>query len=351
MKKTFTATLLMALLLMFVWLAPSAIVRAEGEEDSFFQFELPIKGASGYASVKMSLLDQPNGKKLETVYPGNCFVIEGETDEYFYVKYAGPHCDIWGYLEKQKCFINLPDIIPSIVYWDSNSVSSLFRTSGEALPGITEEQLYNVKFYNSRFGEEQFVMPVLYNMACQIMVAQQAALDEGNSLKIYETFRPHDVQMNVSGTLSTLMSSNSKVYNGISSWGKGWFIATSYSNHQRGKAMDCSLVKVLNIDKTKTGKYTYSVITDYEEYAMPTAMHELSTAAVTFQYGCSKDAWQTVPLSKGMKASVGAMLLQKYCTDAGMTPLASEWWHFDGSKCPSDCKGEFRITRCRSEKP
>jgi len=25
----------------------------------------------------------------------------------------------------------------------------------------------------------------------------------------------------------------------------------------------------------------------------------------------------------------GALRLQGYCTDAGMTPLASEWWHFN----------------------
>ena len=351
MKKTMVTVTMLAILL-FVSFVPVTKVHAGGEEDENFQFELPVSGATGFASVKMSVTVEPGGKKvLATLNPGDCFTIKGEKGSCFRIKFAGPHDDIWGYVEKQKCFINLPDIIPSIVYWDSNSVSSLFRSSGEALPGITEEQLYNVKFYNARFDEESFVMPVLYGMACQIMDAQRAALAEGNSLKIYETYRPHDVQMDVSSTLSTLMNSNTKVYQGISSWGKGWFIATSYSNHQRGKAMDCSLVKIKSTESRKINKYSYTVFTDYEEYSMPTAMHELSTAAVTFQYGVSRESWKSAPLSKGMKASEGALLLQKYCTGAGMTPLASEWWHFDGSNCPSDCKGEFRLNKCKSEKP
>lgn len=28
-----------------------------------------------------------------------------------------------------------------------------------------------------------------------------------------------------------------------------------------------------------------------------------------------------------------AMLLQQYCTNAGLTPLASEWWHFNDLTC------------------
>lgn len=351
MKKTMTLVTLTALFL-FVWLAPVATVHAEGEEE-VFSFELPVSGATGFASIRMPITVDPcSGKTLATLQPGACFTIKGEKENCFRVKYAGQFEDIWGYVEKKYTLINLPDIIPSIVYYDSNSVSSLFRSSGAQLPGITNQVLYNVNLYNERFGEKQFVMPVLYDFAKQIMVAQQAALAEGNSLKLYETYRPHDVQMNVSSTLSDLMNSNSDVSKGIASWGKGWFISTSYSNHQRGRAMDCSLVKIVNIDKCKlAGKYEYSVVTDYEEYSMPTQMHELSTAAVTFKYGVGRDAWKSAPLSSGMLASEGALLLQKYCTDAGLTPLASEWWHFDSPNCPNKCKGEFRITNCKSERP
>jgi len=44
----------------------------------------------------------------------------------------------------------------------------------------------------------------------------------------------------------------------------------------------------------------------------------------------------------------GAILLQKYLTDAGFTPLASEWWHFNdltGLRTVShlDISGEFFI--------
>jgi D-alanyl-D-alanine dipeptidase len=63
---------------------------------------------------------------------------------------------------------------------------------------------------------------------------------------------------------------------------------------------------------------------------MPTKMHELSEAAATFTgpvSGSSRTAWKSATLSASMNAP--AKRLQKYMTNAGLTPLASEWWHFN----------------------
>ena len=51
-----------------------------------------------------------------------------------------------------------------------------------------------------------------------------------------------------------------------------------------------------------------------------------------------------------------AKKLQHYCTQAGFTPLASEWWHFNdldalnavGSKYSN---GKYKITTCYSKIP
>lgn len=41
----------------------------------------------------------------------------------------------------------------------------------------------------------------------------------------------------------------------------------------------------------------------------------------------SDAAWRQVPAAAGMNEA--ARLLQSYATDAGLIPLASEWWHFN----------------------
>ena len=348
MKK---ATLALSIVLLFVWLTPSIAIHAE--DDKVFSFELPVEGATGFAAIQMDLFDNPSSTAtvVEKLAAGTAFTIKGESLDFFFVDAVTENSEFVGWVKKDITLINLPDIITSIVYYDSNSDSSLFKSSGVDLPNITGNQLYNCYVYNGRFNRKQYIMPVLYPFACKIMQAQTAALAEGNSLKIYETYRPHSVQKNVSGTLKSLMSSNSTVYSGIASWGMGWFIATSYSNHQRGRAMDVSLVKVLEMDEHPTGDCSYWEVVAYSEYDMPTEMHELSTRAVTFQYGVNAQYWKSTPLSKGMKDSEGAQLLQRYCTDAGMTPLASEWWHFDDNSCMNKCTGEFLINTCLSETP
>jgi D-alanyl-D-alanine dipeptidase len=63
---------------------------------------------------------------------------------------------------------------------------------------------------------------------------------------------------------------------------------------------------------------------------MPTEIHELSNAAALYKTPVSarsKIDWLSVPLSDGMNED--ALALQRYCLNAGLTPLASEWWHFN----------------------
>lgn len=256
--------------------------------------------------------------------------------------------------------INLPDVIPSIIYYDSNAVSSLFLSSGIRLPDITGSKLYTTSSDNDRFGTAQFNMPVFYGMALKIYAAQQEALKNGDCLMIYESFRPYETQQKVMSALDTLDRTNSTVHAGINSgsWNRSWFIAQSLSDHQRGVAIDTSLAKVTDWENRTTGDWDYAVVTKCSlgdiysdgipashgksalvsgkiEYRsdracqMPTNIHELSIRACTFQYGVpshSQTAWKQAKPSSAMTDY--ALRLQKYCTDAGLTPLSSEWWHF-----------------------
>ena len=82
---------------------------------------------------------------------------------------------------------------------------------------------------------------------------------------------------------------------------------------------------------------------------MPTDIHELSPAAASLAYGVnskSKTAWKSVPDAGTMNQA--ALELRGYCVNAGLSPLASEWWHFNDIDAMNATggkgNGQFEIT-------
>lgn len=293
-------------------------------------FELPLKGATGYATIELNLRSEPDthSERLSILPPGTAFQIVREEGAYWRVIGS----DFSGYVAHRYCMVNLPDVLPSVIYDNTNSYASKILTSGKMIPGISGEPLYENAFYNPRLQQKEFIMPVLYEMAKKIGIAQQAALQNGESLKIYESYRPYATQRKVVNALNALAAADSEVYKGISAapWKVSWFASQGISNHQRGCAIDVSLVRVERTEQRVSGSYEYTEVTGFSEYAMPTAMHELSIAAAAFQTPVSsqsKTAWRSASSTESMNSA--ARKLQQYCTDAGLTPLASEWWHFN----------------------
>ena len=166
---------------------PDSQEKVEKEYTNYLEeskvFELPINGASGYASINMDLLLNPYdaSEVLDSIKAGEGFTILQEKDEYWQVQYN----EQIGYVKHRDCFINLPDVIPSIVYNITNSKSSQMVSSDTDIPNVTNEKLYDVYKYSSRFMEEEYVVPVLYSMAKKIAMAQQYARLENNTLVIY----------------------------------------------------------------------------------------------------------------------------------------------------------------------
>lgn len=320
-------------------------------------FELPIEGATGYASINSNIRKNPSDSAeiLLKINAGTAFEIVEESGNWFKININNNV----GWISNKYCMVNLPDIIPSIIYDDTNSYSSLFKSSEIDIPNITGKQLYNNKAYNKRLSKDEYMMPVIYAMAKKIMIAQKTALEDGYSLKIYETYRPFEAQKAVADNLRNLMNTNKTVYSGINGggWNEGWFIAQVLSNHQRGIAMDVSLVKINDYEIKKTGSYKYMAITDYTEEEMPTQMHELSNKAISLKYAVdsnSKTAWKDVPLANAM--TNGAIRLRDYCVQAGLSPLCSEWWHFNDLDAREDIgnnysTGRYYITKCYSSVP
>ena len=215
----------------------------------------------------------PMAGALTTLQAGTPFTILKESGDWWQVRLKGGQT---GWVEHRYCLINLPDVVPSIVYDATNGYSSAFVSSGKTIPNITGKALYHGKENNPRLGRQEFMMPVLYSMAKNISQAQQNALTEGNTLILYEGFRPMSAQRSVVQNLSALSRSDSAVKAGISTapWHISWFISTGVSNHQRGYAMDVSLAKITRAHLTDIGGYTVVQADEYAEYSMPTPIHE-----------------------------------------------------------------------------
>lgn len=289
--------------------------------------------------------------------PGTPFVILGESGDWWRVRVRG----VTGWIEHRYCLINLPDVIPSMIYNDTNAYSSLFVSCGKNIPNITGQALYQAKVDNPRLGRREFVMPVLYAMAKNVCRAQQNALAEGNTLVLYEGFRPYSAQMAVVKNLSALSKRDGAVLAGISSrpWNISWFIATGASNHQAGYAMDVSLAKVTNAHMAYIGGHGFVQVDAYEEYTMPTPIHELSMASATYTAPVaifSTTAWKSAKMAPAMAANEPAKAMQRYCTAAALTPLASEWWHFNDLAAYNQIRanastGNYTTSVCLSTAP
>ena len=337
----------------------AAVVRPEESEPLLYEgdLELPVNGATGYASVLMDLkaTADAGSETISELEAGTAFEVLEEVGDWWYVRTATES----GWVQHLYCFINLPDVVPSIIYDNTNTYASKFASSGKTIPGITGEALYDGKAYNMRLGKVSDIVPVLYSMSKKIHLAQQAALEEGNTLVIYEGYRPFFAQKLTVDALTTLAAADPEVMAGINThpWDTNWFIATSISNHQMGYAIDVTLAKITEQQEFVIGDYTATAVTGYTEYTMPTTIHELSMASATFTgpvKSSSPTAWLQANLADTMNEA--AILLQRYCTDAGLTPLASEWWHFNDLDArfateDNSSKGEYLLDATMSEAP
>ena len=294
---------------------------------------------------------------MAVLVPGTGFQIIEEVGDWWHINFVDQNSQFGesltsGWIEHRYCFINLPDVIPSILYNDTNCSGSIFVSCGKDIPNVTGKSFYNTYAYNVRLARNEFIMPMLYTAARDVCAAQHKALAEGNCLEIYQTFRPLQTQKAVANAVQEMANVDPEVKAGISTspWSISWFIATGTSNHQIGFALDVTLVRMKAGEIKQVASYPYLRCTDFERYSMPTAMHELSLRAA------SQVSPGNTTLSAGMKASDCAQGLRRYFTTSGFTPLASEWWHFNNTAaqrattaCPS--KGDYFTEQLYSTLP
>lgn len=279
-------------------------------------------GCTGWMSVNSYYYESASTSSLRNnIAAGTAFTIEGVEGSFF--KVSIPNVSGYKYVEYKYVMINLSDYIPSMIFEITNASSSIYKSSGYNLEGVTGTKLYSTgKVYNLRLRKNEYMVPIQYTVAKKLLVAQRNLQSQGYSIKVYDTYRPHSVTTKIYSSLNNLYNNNSIVRDNILysygesgtryTWGKSWFLASSVSTHNTGAAIDMSLVN------KSTGI----------EVTMPTAMHELSTKAIKYY----SPSVSRIPSNYSKEMNEPAKIMDNAATAAGLTTLSSEWWHFQDNE-------------------
>jgi len=320
-------------------------------------FELPLIGATGFALRDMYLQDtaSENAVGNNAISAGDAFrIVNTHDNHWWYVERNG----YTGWVDNRFCMVNLPDIIPSIVFINSNSSHSVFTSSGYDIPGITNYPLYYARDFNGRLGRYEYIMPIAYRTAPLVYAAQRDALERGYTLVVYETFRPLDVQADVRNALYAYMRTNQAVRQGVNrdGWSLSRFITSVIIGHQKGTAIDLTIAQIDRFETHIIGNYSYLHITEFTEKEMPTQIHDLSADSIVLNRHLrwNRVQWASEPFAETM--TYGAILLHEIMVGAGFGALASEWWHFDdyptrNSLSNQSIDGRFYLTETVSTPP
>ena len=135
-------SLLLALVMFFGLFPGGGVVPAQAAaitNPDHGGFELPVAGATGYAIQAVTM----DGTSIPAGAPFRILAEEGSNLK---IKYG----DKTGTIPATRAMVNLPDVIPSIVYNATNATGSLFKSNGFNLDGITGQSLYDGKTENKR---------------------------------------------------------------------------------------------------------------------------------------------------------------------------------------------------------
>lgn len=279
-------------------------------------FSATLYGAIAWANQELNIRKEAtmNSNIIGTIPVGSKMTIlasENTNSKYIKVKYN----NLIGYVYSNFILINLPDVIPDMLYEITSASKSTASTANTAIPGITGKNLYGfTKKYNSKIDKETYYVPLLYPTAKKLQRAYNKARSEGYNLKVYDSYRPHDITISTNNYLRKLYNSNTKVKNAINYdkegnyWGPSWFLASSVSAHNKGIALDITITNSNN-----------------QELKAQTAYDTLDTSSIVKYNNNVSNKLRNIMLSQGF------------------SPLESEWWHFQDNDYKTSKVNTFHI--------
>ena len=259
--------------------------------------------------------DRYKTQVLTQVEGGTAFCVLDVKNDMFKIRYDGEN---YGWIDSNYCMINLPEYIGDLCLYDiTNSYSSKYMVHEYEIPEVTNTV---VKGYEKvQMADTQQLVPLLYPAAVKLVNAAFAARELGYTLKIYDSFRPQSATRSIYSLTQTILENQIpeqtftgkvledlpeleegqtltyyKLMTDSGRYSLGNFLANGTSNHNKGTALDLTLVKNSN------GK----------EVEMQTSIHDLS--------------WY----SEVKQNNDNAKTLRTIMTGAGFGTLSSEWWHF-----------------------
>lgn len=248
----------------------------------------------------------------------SAFCALGEKDGLFCIRYSDNQ---YGYIDSNYCLINLPDYMGKLCGYNiTNSYSSLYMAHEYEIPGVTDTVIEG--YENIQLKSGQFLVPLLYPTAQRLVIAAQAALDDGYRLTIYDAYRPnrstraiYDLTLAIidnpipeetfSGEpvddLPEIGEDEILTYGSLfnnTNFSLNDFLAAKGSYHNMGIALDLTL----------------EAVSSGETLEMQTSLHDLS--------------WYSAISANNDNAN----LLASYMKEAGFGGLTSEWWHFQDNE-------------------
>ncbi|MCC8139849.1 MAG: hypothetical protein LIO67_06065 [Lachnospiraceae bacterium] len=308
------------------YIAISEEIVCETEASAIYCTVWPMLSLTAYS-------DSEKTQRVGTVSAMKAYCVLDEADGMFGVLVDG---ETW-YIDSSTCMINLTEYLGDLCTYDiTNSYDSVFTVHEFEFPGVSGEVVTG--FENMALNDGTFVTPLMYSVADKLMDAALMALDAGYRLRIYESYRPavatttlysmgtsllsqtiptetwtgkslSELEMpsnavttetivNEDGTITLKETVASLTYADVMYGGSSYhlsnFLAAKRSRHNVGVAVD------LTLEDAETG----------EELVMQTVMHDLSQYSVTD------------------RNTTNANILASIMTSAGLSPLVSEWWHF-----------------------
>lgn len=220
----------------------------------------------------------------------------------------------------------------------NSNAQEKYKHSYSNLPNITGKRLYtyddegskNGKVTSTKLDKQIFVVPILWKFAREVGFAECVAERNGYNLKIYDSYRPQNVCdkfWNAGEKAAASGAGKSLVTRTVAgkTWSLGWFIADpngyggkNYSDHARGVAVDLTM--------------QYKGTDD--EISTQSNMHDLSCNSIK---GVAS-SWNTDKTNVLHKIMVTGN--DKKST---LTPLASEWWHFNINNSSNYTKTDHNV--------
>ena len=288
--------------------AVSEPIRFDTHESPLYATVWPVKDLETYYDAKKT-------PASETARAGKAYCVVDEWDGMFGIRID----DQIYYIDSNYCMINLPDYVGDLCrYQITNSESSVYLVHEFEIPNVTGEVTSGYEHVAQPGGS--YLVPLLYPTAKKLVSAAENAVSKGYALRIYDAFRPQKATREIYNRTASVLDSEipEKTYTGVKvaslklpepdkddrltyqrvmtngTYALNSFLAKGASRHNFGVALDLTLVDL------ETG----------EELRMQTSMHDLSWYSVTGHNNAN------------------ARQLASIMTEAGFSPLSSEWWHF-----------------------